>query len=403
MKPIAEIPYGAYWSSPFARWQGALANAHSLELAAATARRETARRGIDVGEFDFGVLGMTVPQRGSFYGLPWLMGMLGAEQAAGPTVSQACATGARALAMGCEEVASGRSGMALVITADRVSNGPQLIYPRPNAQGGAGDYENWILDNFARDPFAGCAMIETAENVAARFGISMAEQHDVVQMRYAQYQEALKDDRAFQKRYMTLPFEVPASGRREQPVVLAGDEGIYPTTPEKLAGLSPAVEGGTVSFAAQTHPADGNAALIAAAPDKAVALSADPGIRIRPVAFGQSRAAKGFMPAAPIEAARAALTSAGLTISDMSAVKSHNPFAVNDIAFARSFGIDLASMNNFGCSLIWGHPQGPTGIRAIIEMIEELVLKGGGYGLFQGCAAGDSAMAVIVRVEDRGA
>jgi acetyl-CoA acetyltransferase len=55
-------------------------------------------------------------------------------------------------------------------------------------------------------------------------------------------------------------------------------------------------------------------------------------------------------------------------------------------------------MNNYGCSLVWGHPQGPTGLRAIVEMIEELEMRGGGYGLFQGCAAGDSAMAVIVEV-----
>ena len=104
------------------------------------------------------------------------------------------------------------------------------------------------------------------------------------------------------------------------------------------------------------------------------------------------------MPAAPIDAARNALSFAGLDIGEMKVIKSHNPFAVNDIAFARAFSIDWKSMNNFGCSLIWGHPQGPTGLRAIIEMIEELETKGGGYGLFQGCAAGDSAMAVIVRV-----
>ena len=52
-------------------------------------------------------------------------------------------------------------------------------------------------------------------------------------------------------------------------------------------------------------------------------------------------------------------------------------------------------------SLVWGHPQGPTGLRGVIEMIEELVMKGGGYGLFVGCAAGDSAMAVILEVKDR--
>ena len=55
-------------------------------------------------------------------------------------------------------------------------------------------------------------------------------------------------------------------------------------------------------------------------------------------------------------------------------------------------------MNNFGSSLIWGHPQGPTGMRLVIELIEELTLRGGGYGLFTGCAAGDTAAALVVQV-----
>lgn len=77
---------------------------------------------------------------------------------------------------------------------------------------------------------------------------------------------------------------------------------------------------------------------------------------------------------------------------------SPNPFAVNDIAFARAFDLDWRDMNKHGSSLIRGHPQGPTGMCANIEMIEELYIRGGGIGLFQGCAAGDSAMAVIVEV-----
>jgi acetyl-CoA acetyltransferase len=86
----------------------------------------------------------------------------------------------------------------------------------------------------------------------------------------------------------------------------------------------------------------------------------------------------------------------------MAAVKSHNPFIINDIAFSRHFGIDARRiMNNYGCSLVYGHPQGPTGMRIIIELIEELVLLGGGCGLFNGCAAGDTAMALVLRVDDR--
>jgi acetyl-CoA acetyltransferase len=107
------------------------------------------------------------------------------------------------------------------------------------------------------------------------------------------------------------------------------------------------------------------------------------------------------MPEATIPAARQALDQAGLNISDIAAVKSHNPFAVNDIVFARQTGADLRTMNNYGCSLIWGHPQGPTGLRSVIELIEELVLRGGGRGLFQGCAAGDTAMAVVIDVDQR--
>ena len=79
-------------------------------------------------------------------------------------------------------------------------------------------------------------------------------------------------------------------------------------------------------------------------------------------------------------------------------IKTHNPFAVNDIYFAREMGVEIDAFNRFGSSLIYGHPQGPTGTRLIIETIEELALRGGGTGLFVGCAAGDTSAAVVVRV-----
>src|ERR1700741_3667119 len=101
--PNIAIPYGAYWCSPFAKWQGALSHLHSVEFAATTARRALARRKIEPGVFDYSGLGMTVPQKGSFYGVPWLMGRIGTPHVGGPTISQACATGVRSLfAAACE-------------------------------------------------------------------------------------------------------------------------------------------------------------------------------------------------------------------------------------------------------------------------------------------------------------
>lgn len=397
----AFIPYGSYWSTPFAKWQGALANLNSIRLAAEVGRRFLEARRIPKERIDLGILGLTNPQPGSFYGLPWLTGLLGLESVPGPTVQQACATSARALQMAAAEVAQGSAGCALVVCADRMSNGPVVYYPDATAPGGNGLTEKWTLDNFGHDPHAKNAMIDTAENASARLGIGTAELNEVTLARYAQYQAALADDRAFQRRYMV---EAPLfdSGFRKQTGALAADEGIFPTTAEGLARLKPAKPNGTHTFGTQTHPADGNAGMIVTTREMARELSADPKIEVALLGFGQARVEKGLMPLAPAPAAQVALKQAGLSIKDVDAVKTHNPFAANDIAFARETGFPLSKMNNYGCSLVWGHPQGPTGLRSTIELIEELVLRGGGVGLFTGCAAGDSGMALLLRVTDAG-
>lgn len=396
----AYIPYGAYWSSPFARWQGAFSGLHALKFAAHRAQTELRNRAIDGAAFDFGILGTTIPQQGSFFGAPWVTGMLGAGHVSGPTINQACATGARCLATAAQNLATGDTQCVLVITADKTSNGPHIYYPQPSGPGGTGAHEDWVLDNFSCDPLTGQGMLQTAENVARKWQITTAEQNDVTLRRYEQYQDALAHESRFLKRFMALPFDVPDQRFKRTASQLAGDEGVHMTTAEGVRKLAPVMKDGTVTYAGQTHPADGHAAMVVTTKDKAARLSKRADITIRLVAFGQFREEPAMMPAAPIKAARVALERAGLKIGDMAAIKSHNPFVVNDIAFARETGCDLMAMNNYGCSLVWGHPQGPTGLRAVIELIEELVERGGGYGLFHGCAAGDTAMAVVIEVAD---
>ncbi|MBK6863533.1 MAG: thiolase family protein [Ideonella sp.] len=396
----AEIPYGAYWSTPFARWQGSLAHLHSVEFAAHVAKAELARRAIEPSGFDYGVLGFSVPQKQSFYGLPWLAGLVGAARTGGPTLMQACATGVRTLLAAAQEIECGLAEQALVVNCDRTSNGPHLYYPNPRGPGGTGSAEDWVMDNFGCDPLGGHAMLATAENVARKHGISTAEQHEVVLAREAQYAQALGDDAAFLKRFITLPFAVPAPGYKKTLTTLAGDEGISHSTAEGLAALKPVAPGGTVTYGGQTHPADGNAGLVVTTRERARELSRDPKIAVRLHGFGLARAELAYMPEATVPAAERALAQAGLRITQMAAVKTHNPFAVNDLFFSRSTGIGWQTMNNYGCSLVWGHPQAPMGTRAIIELIEELALRGGGYGLFTGCAAGDTAMAVVLEVGD---
>ncbi|MBI4986740.1 MAG: thiolase family protein [Rhodocyclales bacterium] len=396
----AEIPYGAYWSTPFARWQGSFANLHSIEFAAHVARLELAKRKIDPKLFDYGALGFSVPQQHSFYGLPWLTGLIGAGQAGGPTLMQACATGVRTLLAAAQEIEVGMASVALAINCDRTSNGPHLYYPNPRAPGGTGTAENWVMDNFGCDPLGPHAMLTTAENVARKHGIGTAAQHELVLRREEQYRQALADDSAFLKRFMTLPFDVPAPNFKKTANTMTGDEGVSQSTVDGLAKLKPVMDGGSITFGGQTHPADGNAALVVTTREKARELATDPKIAVRLRGFGLARVALAYMPESMVPAAQRALDQAGLKFGDMAAIKTHNPFAVNDLYFAAQTGADIAKMNNFGCSLVWGHPQAPMGTRAIIELIEELVLRGGGYGLFTGCAAGDTGMAVVIEVGD---
>ncbi len=395
----AFIPYKGYWSTPFCRWQENFAHLNAVPFAADIAKRVLAERDISPQVFDSLILGLTVPQHHSFYGGPWLAGMIGADATTGPVIGQACATGAKVVALAGFELEAGDEERAiLTITADRCSNGPHIYYPNPLGPGGTGDKEDWVMDNFGFDPHARNAMIDTAENVAREAGITREEQDEMTLLRHAQYNDALKDDAAFQRRYMVTPIEVKDARGRKTLSTVEGDVGVFPTTAEGLAKLRPVAKEGTVTFGSQTHPADGNCGVIVTTRDKARELGSDSNVEIQLLSYGEARVKKGYMAMAVVPAARKALSRAGIGVEDVQVIKTHNPFAVNDIYFCREMGVKPEAMNNYGSSLIYGHPQAPTGHRLIIEMIEELVLVGGGYGLFVGCAAGDTGAGVVVKV-----
>ncbi len=388
------IPLGGAWSSPFVRWQGALAEISSLDLAVSVTARALRDREVPITEVSELVLGWTVPQPGIFYGAPTVAARLGGTSISGPMISQACATAAVAIAHAATATEAGDEGVRLVVLTDRTSNGPHLTYPAPSAPGGTPISENWVLDGFRRDPWAGKAMVDTAEAVAAEEGISREEIDDATALRYEQYARALADDRAFQRRYM-VPIEIP--GKRGETKRIDADVGVHPTNRAALAELKPVAAGGVVTYGSQTHPADGAAGVLVTTEGRARALGAEGIARI--LGFGTSRVEKSRMPKAPLPAARAALEAAGLGFDAVDAVTTHNPFAVNDVYFTRHSGVPLAKMNAYGSSLVYGHPQAPTGARALVELVETLRERGGGIGLFTGCAAGDTAAAIVLRVD----
>ena len=390
------IPYKGYYSSPFSKWQGSFANEHSILLGSKTAKNWLASRDISPDIFDYLILGATVGQPHMFYGGPWTSALIGAENIPGMLISQACSTSTTAVFQAAMGIETGSFENVFTLMTDKCSNGPHTIWPNPQGPGGQVISENWVMDHFNNDPWAKNAMIQTAENVAKETGVTREQCDELALRRAEQYADALANDREFQKKYM---FPVSIQVSRKKTIEIDADEGIMPTTQEGLAGLRPVLPDGAHTFGSQTHPADGNCALIVTTKENAASLSQDKAKDAQIISYGFSRAKKGFMAMAVVPAAQMALERAGITINDVKVIKTHNPFAANDIYLADQMKIDVNSFNNFGSSLIFGHPQAPTAGRLIIEGIEELANLGGGHMLFTGCAAGDTGAALVLKME----
>jgi acetyl-CoA C-acetyltransferase len=390
----AYIPYGGYFTSPFVRWQGSLSSINPIPLAGENTKSWLAEKDIEPSSIDYVNFGCTVAQPRIFYSGPWVAALTGCDRIPGVWISQACSTSTTAVYQASMAVEVESAATVLNVMADRISNGPHTVWPNPNGPGGKPDVEDWVMDNFQLDPWGGKAMIDTAETVAKENGVTREELDAIALRRYEQYMDGMADDRAFQKRYMR-PVEIPAG--KKQTKVIDADEGIFPTTAEGLAALKPVNPDGVHTFGSQTHPADGHAAIIVTTRERARELSPE-GPEVQVVSFGYAREKKAYMPAAPVPAARMALERAGIGLDDLAVIKTHNPFAANDAYMAKVMDLDVMSFNNYGSPLVYGHPQGPTAGRCIMELVEELAMKGGGYGLFTGCAAGDTAGALVLKV-----
>jgi acetyl-CoA acetyltransferase len=387
------IPYGGYYSSPFSKWQGQLQNENSIKLAADMSKKFFEIKGYDINMIEFLYLGHTIWQKGSFYGASWAANLMGLN-IPGMFVSHACATSTNTIYNAALAVETGNLQTTYAMLADRTSNAPHVIWPNPVGPGGEVISENINMDNINCDPSTGLGMLMTAENVAREGGFTKEEADEATLMRYEQYEDALKNDRAFQKRYM-LPIELKT---RKSTIVIDSDEGVTATTREGLERLKPVMPDGIHTFGSQTHPADGNAGLIITTKERAEELSKDKNIPVQIISYGYSRTKAAFMPGAPADAVKMALDKAGITADDLATIKNHTPFIVNDLYLAKKLGLNLKDINNYGSSIVFGHPQGPTVARLLIEAIEETAMKGGGYAVACGCAAGDSAAAIVVKV-----
>ncbi len=395
MFPRARIPYGTWGSSYFPAWQlSPLAEVNIGQFAGEAANRILGKRKVPKNILDYLVIGSTIPWHWKFWTAPLISSCMG-QRLPGFHVEQACATGLQATVLAGAEVQSGANDVVGVVTFDRTSDSPVGVFPERRS------YERTqaisdVWDNFGFDPSTGEAMIATAGLAARKYKIDRREVDELTCHRYEQYFQA--KDSGFLDRVL-VPLEVLNAQGRSLGTV-DGDLGVRKITLDSLRAmneLDTCITGGT-----QTHASDGMATLLVTTREKAREISPRPEIDIRFLAKAEMRTLPSYMPESPVLAVQKLLDRVGLTMADMAVVKNHNPFAVNDAIFAKVLDYDWHKMNNTGCPLVWGHPQGPTLARVLIEALEEAVDLGGGYVLIFGCAAGDVGIAALFDVTEGG-
>jgi acetyl-CoA acetyltransferase len=390
MFPRARIPYGTWGSSYFPAWQtSALAEVNIGQFAGESMNRILGLRKVPKSELDYLVIGSTIPWHWKFWNAPLVASCLG-ERVPGYHMEQACATGLQAILLAGNEVQSGYD-VTGVLTFDRTSDSPVGVFPERRAHERTQALAD-VWDNFGFDPATGNAMITTAGLAARKYKIERKEVDELAYLRHKQYFDAKRS--GFLDRVL-VPLEIlNVQGR---PLGRIDDDvGVRELSLGGLRAmneLDTCVTGGT-----QTHASDGMACLLVTTKEKAKELSPRPEIDIQFVAKIEVRTNPSLMPEAPAFAVQKLLERTGLTMADIAVVKNHNPFAVNDAIFSKLLEYDWSCMNKTGSSLVWGHPQGPTLTRIMIEALEEAVDLGGGYVLLFGCAAGDVGIAALLKV-----
>jgi len=395
MFPKARIPYGTWGSSYFPAWQtSALAEVNIGQFAGEAMNRILAIRKVPASELEYLVIGSTVPWHWKFWNAPLVASCLG-RRIPGFHMEQACATGREAVVLAGAEVESGADDVVGVLTFDRTSDSPVGVFPERRAHQRTMALSD-VWDNFGFDPAAGKAMITTAGNAARKHRLDRREVEDLTFCRYQQYFDAKAS--GFLDRVL-VPLDVlNVQGRLLGRI--DADLGVRKLTLDALRQMRELDT--CVTTGMQTHASDGMAAVLVTTPEKARQLSPRPESVIQFVAKAEVRTHPAMMPESPTLAVQKLLAKTGLTLDDIAVIKSHNPFAINDAIFSKVMNHDWRKANRTGCSLVWGHPQGPTITRMLIEGLEEAVDLGGGLVLVCGCAAGDVGIAAVLRVTEGG-
>ena len=414
-----EVVIAAALRTPVGRLRGALAGVRPddlagfalrsvLERAAASAGTDAAALGARVDEVFLGCANQAGEDNRNVARMAALLAGL-PDHVPAVTVNRLCASGLEAVVQATRAIRTGDAALCLAGGVESMTRAPWTVAKPdgPFAGGPLQSYDTslgWRFPNprlAARFPLE--SMGETAENVAAKLGISRRAQDEFA---LASHQKALAAQAASRFAAELLPVPVGdlaegASGKKKKGApseAMAQDEQPRADSSlEKLASLKPAFrEGGSVTAGNSSTLNDGAAALLLARRSVAAGLGLGPLARV--VACASAGVDPRVMGLGPVPATRKALARAGLAVKDLALVELNEAFAAQSLGCIAELGLDPATVNADGGAIAIGHPLGMSGARILAHLVHALRARGGGFGLATLCVGVGQGVSVIVEV-----
>ncbi len=379
----------------FGTFGGSLKEFSATDLGVVAAKGALERGGISADDVNHVIFGNALQTSADSIYLARHIGLRSdiPEEVPALTLNRLCGSGFQAVVSGAMEIMLGEAEVVLCGGAEPMSQAPHVVRGArwgDQRLGPAGKFYEDLLWEALTDPFAGCSMAMTAENLTDRYEISR-EAVDEYALRSQHLAHEAWEEGRFESEIVPVMLKT-----RKGEKSFDRDEHLRPdATPEGLAKLRPYFkEGGTVTAGNASGIGDGASALVISSSEWAEANGRKPIGRL--LSWGVAGVEPQYMGIGPAPASRLAVEKAGLTLHDMDLIEVNEAFASQYCAVEKELGLDREKVNVSGGAIALTHPLGASGARITTHLLHELRRRGKRYGLGTACIGGGQGIALVV-------
>ncbi len=394
--------------TPMVDYCGALGHISPTDLGIKAAREALARNGVNPADIGSVITGNMAPGDFDQLLLPRHIGLYAGVLQEVPAImaQRICGTGFELFRQAGEQIEAGACEAALVVGTESMTRNPIAAFDHRTGfkLGAPVGFKDYMWEAL-KDPAAGINMIQTAENLAKKYGIS---REDVDQFASDSFAKAVAAQEAgfFDGEIVpvvTEKFEL--EGYKSRGIKLLGkvasvDRDTHPriSPVEVLAKLKPVYEGGVQTGGNSSALVDAAAACVVTSGAYAQAHGKKPAARV--VAAAAVGVPPEIMGIGPAPAIRLLLERTGLQLSDIGRFEINEAQGAQTLAVGRELGLDLAKLNVNGGAIALGHPLACTGVRLTITLARELRRSGLRYGISSACVGGGQGIALLIENPD---